>query len=786
MVANIRQQTLLLAILPMFLAIILLDGYFLYSRFISMETGMMERAKTLARQVGSAGEFAFFSGNLDQLQTNVAVALKQRDVDVVAIKNVSGQFVVTEGKSISGEDIESLNRFDHSNSMIDTANYFWVSEPINSEAIEMNDLGAPNDKSASKLLGYVFIKMNKTRIQKEKLDVIVASSLVSILLLSCTIFFVLEVSRRIINPINALNQMVQNIGEGNLDIRISPLPAVKELRELALGINATAKRLKDDRDSLDVHMELLRASEERLSTIIEMMPVALYIKDARSRITLMNNVCELQWGVRFSSVAGTDASHCFPTEQVAGFLKNDREVFEGRKMASFEELVWNSETKENRTLHTFKKPVYDKDGHPLYLLCISIDISERISADLRLKQLNEQLEMRIEAATRELRIKRDDAVNASYDKTRFLATASHDLRQPMHALGLFVGELQSKLTTKEQSKIVGKIEESVDALSKLLDALLDISKLDAGVVVVNIKVFSIEELLARLASDYAPMARSKGIDFRLVSCSRYVSSDPVLLERILINLVTNAIRYTPAGGRVHVGCRIRGDRLRIEVRDNGIGIQAKDQSRIFREFIQLANPERDRGKGLGLGLAIVERTAKLLKHHISLNSEPNKGSTFAVYVPRVSVAASEKVLASSSAKDESAAYLRSGKLENLRVLVIDDDALVRRSTQGILETWGCGVSSVSSFSEFKEIQNKADFNLVICDYRLPDGDGVEIKGWIEAHFKIQPIFILITGDISPEILQGVREKEINVLHKPVRPAKLRSLIQYLLNPTKEG
>jgi PAS domain S-box-containing protein len=783
--ANIRQQTLLLAILPMFLAIILLDGYFLYTRFVSMETGMIERAKTLAGQVGSAAEFAFFSGNFDQLQNNALVASKQHDVDIVLIKNVSGQIAVTEGESISGDDLDTLKQIDKPDSLIDTPNYFWVREPIYSATIEMKELDAANNKVAGKLLGYVFIKMNKTRIQKEKVDVIVASSLLSILLLGCTIFFVLEVSRRIINPISALNHMVAGIGEGNMDIRIFPLPAVQELRELSLGINDTAKRLKQDKASLDVHIELLRASEERLSNIIEMMPVALFIKDARSRIMLMNNVCELQWGVRFANVEGTDASHYFPPEQVASFLKNDRDVFENRKMVSFEELVWNSVTKENSTLHTFKKPVYDKDANPLYMLCISIDISERISADLRLKQLNEQLEMRIETATRELRLKSDDAVNANYAKTRFLATASHDLRQPMHALGLFVGELQSKISTPEQQKVAVKIEESVDALSKLLDALLDISKLDAGVVMVNIKAFSIDALLTRLAAEYTPLAQSKGISFRLVPSSAYVSSDPILLERILINLISNAIRYTPVGGRILVGCRMRGDRLRIEVRDNGIGIPAKDQSKIFHEFIQLANPERDRGKGLGLGLAIVERTAKLLNHHISLSSKTNIGSTFAVYVPRIPLATNEMVLVSSK-NDENVSYRRSANLENLNVLIIDDDDLVRTSTKGILESWGCSVLLAATLGEFKAMQNIKDFNLIICDYRLPDGNGVEIMGWIKANLKTLPMFILITGDIAPDILQGVSEQEINVLHKPVRPAKLRSLIQFLLNQKKEG
>jgi signal transduction histidine kinase/CheY-like chemotaxis protein len=449
-------------------------------------------------------------------------------------------------------------------------------------------------------------------------------------------------------------------------------------------------------------------------------------------------------------------------------------------MVSFEELVWNSNTKENRTMHTFKKPVYDKDANPLYMLCISIDISERISADLRLKQLNEQLEMRIETATRELRLKSDDAVNANNAKTRFLATASHDLRQPMHALGLFVGELQTKISTPEQQKVVGKIEESVDALSKLLDALLDISKLDAGVVKVNVRTFPIEELLSRLAGEYAPLARSKGIILRLVSSSACVSSDPILLERILINLISNAIRYTPVGGRVLVGCRNRGESLKIEVRDNGIGIQAGDQSRIFHEFIQLANPERDRGKGLGLGLAIVERTAKLLNHHISLSSEPGKGSAFAVHVARVSLATNQAVL-DLSGNDAPLSTQQSASLENLKVVVIDDDALVRSGTRGILESWGCRVLVAASFGEFKAIQNMEAVNLIICDYRLPDGNGVEIKNWIEVNFNIIPNFILISGDISAEILQGLREQEINVLHKPVRPAKLRSLIQFLLN-----
>ena len=777
---TIRQQTLLLAILPMFLAIIFLDSYFLYSRFHSMEAGMIDRAELLAKQIGSSGEYAFFSGNLDQLQNDATAALKQKDVAVVVIQDVSGQLVAYAGETISDADRKVIGVQDVSGGVPDTSNYVWVREPIVSFAIDLSGLDSINDKAPSKLLGYVLIKMNKTSLQKEKWDVIEVSSLISIVLIGATIFFVWGVSRRIINPIHALNHMARGIGEGNLDIRLSPAPVIRELSELAHGVNEMAKQLQEDRAVQEGQAELLRASEERLNDIIDMMPVSLFIKDAQSRITLMNSACEAQWGVLFTSVAGTDGGRYFPSDQIASFLENDQQAFAGRKMIDLEELVWNSEIKESRTLHTFKKPVYDKWGEPLYLLCISIDVTERRLADLRLSQLNEQLELRIEAATRELRLKKEDAVNASDDKTRFLAAASHDLRQPMHALGLFVGELHSKLTTQEQRKIVAKVEESVDALSNLLDALLDISKLDAGVVTANITLFSIEGLLERLASDYTPLAASKGITFRIIPNRATVNSDPILLERMLINLISNAIRYTPIGGRVLVACRIRGDKLKIEVRDNGIGIPVNEQKMIFREFIQLGNQERDRSKGLGLGLAIVDRIAKLLKYRIALKSEPNKGSTFAVYIPRIAGVKEdfvEPLFVQEIPSDQTVAV----GLHNLDVLVIDDDALVRKSTQGIIESWGCRVSLASSLKEVKEIHSKADFDLVICDYRLPDGDGVEMNDWIKEHFTIQPLIILVSGDTSPDILKRVNEHGIQLLHKPVRPAKLRSLVQYLLS-----
>ncbi len=775
---SIRQQTLLISLLPMLLAVMLLDSYFLYSRFASMEEGMVDRAKLLAKQIGSAGEYALFSGNTEQVQKDVTTALKQKDVAVVAIQDVSGKVIAYAGDAIADAESGLINTHGEFGVVSDTPNYFWVREPIASLAIDLNDLDALNENAATKLVGHVLIKMNKRSLQKEKWEVLGASSLISMLLLGLTLFFVLRVSRRIIDPIKALNHVARSIGEGALDMRLSPAPSIRELGELAQGVNEMANQLQKDRAVLEGKTELLRASEERLNEIIGTMPVSLFIKDAQSRITLMNSACEAQWGVLFANVRGTDGSRFFPAQQMADFLANDKAVFAGRKMVDFEESVWNAEIKEYRTLHTFKKPVYDQKGMPLYLIGISVDISERKLAEIRLSQLNEQLEMRIEAATRESRLKKEDAENANYDKTRFLAAASHDLRQPMHALGLFVGELHSKLTTPEQSKIVGKVEESVDALSNLLDALLDISKLDAGVVTPNISTFPVANMLERIARDYMPLAERKGITLRVIPNNSTVSSDPILLERILVNLISNAIRYTPVGGRVLVACRCRGDRLRIEVRDNGIGIPPEEQKKIFREFVQLANKERDRSKGLGLGLAIVDRIARLLNYNVELRSESERGSTFAIYVPKVAGPEAEP---SPPVREESGEQRAPNEFDKLDVLVIDDNPLVRKSTQGIVESWGCHVSMAASLNEVKEIHGKAEFDLVICDYRLPDGNGIEMAEWINAHFKTQPLFILISGDTSPEVLQVVNERGIQLLHKPVRPAKLRSLIQYLVN-----
>ncbi|OIR16319.1 signal transduction histidine-protein kinase BarA [mine drainage metagenome] len=399
----------------------------------------------------------------------------------------------------------------------------------------------------------------------------------------------------------------------------------------------------------------------------------------------------------------------------------------------------------------------------------------------QLQQDRNTLQQRIDDATQELRRKKEEAEKANFDKSRFLAAASHD-RQPMHALGLFIGELHSRLDTQEQRKIANKVEESVEALSSLLDSLLDISKLDAGIVIPQIQSVDIDAMIKRLAQDFVTVAQRKNITLRVRSMSAMVLSDPVLLERVLLNLLGNAIRYTPQNGTVMLACRLRGDDIRIEVRDNGIGIPAEEQQNVFREFVQLANSARDRSKGIGLGLAIVDRLTKLLHHPLSLRSAPGLGSTFSITVPRVF--GIEELLAEPQAPV--AALYKHDRLENLQVLVVDDDTLVRFSTAGILESWGCHVSVAEDLQDVMDKYPDACFDLVVCDYRLPDGDGLMLADIIKRQCKIQPAFILVSGDTAPEILQAANLGGVHLMHKPVRPAKLRSLMLFLLKKRSES
>jgi len=388
----------------------------------------------------------------------------------------------------------------------------------------------------------------------------------------------------------------------------------------------------------------------------------------------------------------------------------------------------------------------------------------------QLQESYADLEKKVDDRTRQLEL-------ANRAKSRFLAAASHDLRQPMHALGLFVEQLSDMIKYPNARKIVDQVHASVEAMEQLLNALLDISKLDAGVLTPQIEDFSLATLLQRMENNFAAEARAKGLRLRVRPCDLAVRSDPLLLERIVMNLVSNAVRYTERGGIV-VGCRRRGKRVRIEVWDSGIGIAEDKQREIFQEFIQLGNSERDRSRGLGLGLAIVERLAQLLNHRIDLASTPGRGSRFSIELPISDV--------QQTLPEQRALSPMTNSLNGLFVVVVDDEALVRAGMEGVLHGWGCHVVNAGSGDEALVLlgEHERTPDVVISDYRLRENEtGIEVINRIRTHYASAIPAALISGDTAPERLREAKDSGYPLLHKPVSPAKLRALLIYLISET---
>lgn len=371
-----------------------------------------------------------------------------------------------------------------------------------------------------------------------------------------------------------------------------------------------------------------------------------------------------------------------------------------------------------------------------------------------------------------LSVQRDAAERANIAKSKFLAAASHDLRQPLHSLTLFTSVLDERITYPDVRKVVGNINASVRALEQLFNALLDISRLDAGVLQPTFRHFRLQDIHLNVANDFAPEAQSKGLKFICPPCTFIVYSDPVLLERILRNFISNAIRYTEQGG-IRVECIPQGDSLRIDVLDTGIGIPASQQREIFNEFFQLGNPERDRTKGLGLGLAIVDRVAKLLGHAIEVESVPGQGSRFSVRVPlrdAGQVAVEDHLPTDSMLND----------LNGLRVLVVDDEISIREGMQVLLEQWGCSVMLAGSEEEAVAVVRAAGVppQALIADYRLrADHTGVQVIERLQNELALHIPALIISGDTAPERLREVRASGYQLLHKPVQPAMLRSFLR---------
>lgn len=412
------------------------------------------------------------------------------------------------------------------------------------------------------------------------------------------------------------------------------------------------------------------------------------------------------------------------------------------------------------------------------------DVTQTVRAEEALEATNETLEQRVRERTEELVRLNGElakakvvAEAADQSKTRFLAAASHDILQPLNAARLYATTLleRSREGGVDAAQLINNLDLSLEAVEEILTTLLEISRLDAGNMKAEPSVFPLGDMLGQLRVEFEPLAKEKNLQLFFARCSRNVRSDKRMLRRLLQNLISNAIKYTPKG-RVLVGVRHRGESLVVEVWDTGLGIPQDKQKIVFREFERLA-PAAKTARGLGLGLSIVERLSRVLRHRVSLSSEPGRGTVFRVEVPRAAAVAVD-----SGFEDAHVSAAQHLPLSGMVVLAIDNEERILDGMRGLLSGWGCNVVTADSIEAAERELSARNLapQAIVADYHLDNGDGIEAIIHLRRVFGLETPSVLVTADRTPEVRALAEANDIRVLNKPLRPAALRSLLSQWL------
>ena len=408
------------------------------------------------------------------------------------------------------------------------------------------------------------------------------------------------------------------------------------------------------------------------------------------------------------------------------------------------------------------------------LTCLQARTADRATRrSIALKLDNERLVSQLRAESQRALAAQEAAEQADRDKSRFLAAASHDLRQPLHAMGLFLESLHRSPLNDHQRTVLKHAHAASGAAAEMLTTLLDYSRLEAGVVKVRPAAFAVQPLLTALEQEFGVQADTAGLVYRTRETSAAAFADRSLVGLVMHNFISNALRYTAHGG-VLIACRTRGKRLALEVWDTGAGIPEHQWENIFKEFHQLGNPERDRRKGLGLGLAIVQRLAREMRTSVELRSQPGKGSVFRLWLDRWQ-----------GALEDDATTPQDGRsLMGLKVLAIDDDEAVRLGMQSLLQSWGCQCMTAESSADALEVLEDVTPDIIITDFRLRHEEtGKQVLQALRAYLGTNVPAIIMTGDTSPQRLRDAQSTSALLLHKPVSTGQLRdAMVQLITQP----
>ncbi|MFC3607330.1 hybrid sensor histidine kinase/response regulator NahK/ErcS' [Stutzerimonas tarimensis] len=540
------------------------------------------------------------------------------------------------------------------------------------------------------------------------------------------------------------------------------------------------------------HAEALRRSEQWIRLITDHVPALIAYLSADLAYEFTNKVYEEWYHWPRGAMLGRSLREAHSDEHCRRLQPYIDRALDGESI-SFEVAETNMSGQDRCMLRSYV-PNRREDGQVVGIFVLIRDITERRRTAEALHQAYQNLEQRVRERTAELttlnnQLRREidersqaearlreakrEAELANLSKTKFLAAVSHDLLQPLNAARLFTSAMLEQNTT-DRASLVRSLSNSLEDVENLLGTLVDISKLDAGVIKPEVTTFAVSELMDNLYAEYSQVAASEGLRLEFVACSALVRTDIQLLARILRNLLTNAIRYTP-GGRVLLGCRRHRHSLSIEVWDTGIGIPGDKLQEVFQEFKRGDQQRPHQDRGLGLGLAIVDKIARMLGHRVRVASVPGKGSMFAMEVPLTRRMPLPRPAQEAPPLTE--------RLKGSRVWVVDNDAAICAGMRTLLEGWGCSVVTALSEEDLaRQVDNfHAEADLLVVDYHLDNEcNGVDVVSAVNARRATPLPALMITANYSNELKQQLRGLGHTLMHKPVRPMKLKTAMSHLL------
>lgn len=542
-------------------------------------------------------------------------------------------------------------------------------------------------------------------------------------------------------------------------------------------------------------IKALEESERWIRVVTDHVPALIAYVGADMTVQFCNKVYEAWYGRGGASLLGQrlDQIHC--SEFYQRLLPQIMEVLDGHNVTF--ELEETGEAGEVRYMLRSYVPNFDEFGDIIGFFVLIRDITDRRKTALALEQAYDNLERRVkertaaltglnnqlrqeisERATVEARLRdaKLEAERANMSKTKFLAAVSHDLLQPLNAARLFTSALQEQSFGPKAEGLVRSVSTSLDDVENLLGTLVDISKLDAGVIKPDVTAFDLRDLLNNIAREFRQMALAESLTLDFVPSSAVVESDSQLLARILRNFLTNAIRYTRSG-RILLGCRRRQDHVLLQVWDTGPGIPEDKLTEIFQEFKRIRPSGSQADKGLGLGLAIVDKISRMLGHEVTVSSVEGKGSVFSVRVPL------GQLRQDRPATDNSVASRLDDGLSGARVWVIDNDQSICQGMKTLLEGWDCRVVTAVSLADLERqlVPESSPVDLILADYHLDNEEnGVDVVGEINRRRAVPAPVLMITANYTNELKQHIRELGYLLMNKPVKPLKLRSVLNHVV------